>query len=1142
MKPIGSFRLGITVGLAAALTLTSALAQTVTRDKVGNYPATFGGASGWTAPGAGHTGQATDHALNMPVTGAGSGLVTDAAFLTAVNQAAAADQMSVVLWVKKYDIASGSAFWFASPTSNNGERAFQAHLPWSNNEIYFDTAGCCTAEDPFADPLVGQRINQSITFSDSYNLIGNNTWWTDFWHCFAFTKNGPLKQIWIDGVLFLEGAGGAAKLPTDIRALYIGSDNTGTGGIFHSLVDDLAVFSTALSPADILALSSGTLPNALPAATGLLAYWDFNDFPTEGSFVSISPADNATSAAPNLIKIVHIDGGTPWTVDNVSLTVDGAAAPITLVKAGAQATVTHVPDPVFAAHTTHKAALTYPGPGGTPKTIEWSFIVGPSTKDVLASRIGAFLGGSSFSAAGGGRTGQTADLGADFGNGTGPVHVSDATFLNALTATDELAFSFWQKKPGIEAGSAFWANSPSSADDQRGFQAHVPWSDSNVYFDTAGCCDAFTQRIYAGIATFPSFTDATWWNAWHHWVFQKKGSTKEVWIDGQMFLFGDNTNPLPTDFTELFIGASSATANRSRGVYDDFAVFGTALTEQSIAQLAGGALPTALPASDKLTAYWNFNDFPAAGMFKLIIPAPASTNARPDLVQAVHLDGTVVWDQGNLTLKIDDAPVAFSLTKSGTQSTISYMPSPWFTAGSTHKATLVYPGEGATQHTLEWQFTVGSFPTLDPDLASPIGSGDPTKPGLNARVHQVDQPGTAALGTRTHRAEQQLAGIIAPNVADLAAATDGVFSASLINWNQDFATAEIGNFQTTSTPSRPDAQIPGIPGTGFQLNDSIAAEVITYIEFPTAGLYTMGVNSDDGFKVTATDTPPVNNLALVVTGDPAAAGAYHALSGPPATSKQFTAPVSGKLVMCDPPDACTALLNATAIAGNIAVIDRGTCEFTAKIKLAREAGAIAVIIVNNQDEFSAAGIYPIEMGAGAAGYQDIPAVMITLPDGNKIKAALGSQLTASLSPDTTPALGEVDAGRGSADTLFSFIVPQAGVYPFRCVWYEGGGGANLEWFTVTSSGEKILVNDTANPAALKSFRSRTPAPPKVNLTVTRSGNNVTVTSTPQPLPEGFVLQTAPSVTGPWTTQLGANTPLTVPIGTDAAVYLRATKP
>ena len=73
-------------------------------------------------------------------------------------------------------------------------------------------------------------------------------------------------------------------------------------------------------------------------------------------------------------------------------------------------------------------------------------------------------------------------------------------------------------------------------------------------------------------------------------------------------------------------------------------------------------------------------------------------------------------------------------------------------------------------------------------------------------------------------------------------------------------------------------------------------------------------------------------------------------------------------------------------------------------------------------------------------------------------------------------MAKFDDGRGAANTDFYFIVPKAGVYPFRCVWFEGNGGANCEWFSVTASGQKILLNDLENTAALKTYQARTAQP------------------------------------------------------------------
>lgn len=59
-------------------------------------------------------------------------------------------------------------------------------------------------------------------------------------------------------------------------------------------------------------------------------------------------------------------------------------------------------------------------------------------------------------------------------------------------------------------------------------------------------------------------------------------------------------------------------------------------------------------------------------------------------------------------------------------------------------------------------------------------------------------------------------------------------------------------------------------------------------------------------------------------------------------------------------------------------------------------------------------------------------------------------------------LGAFEGGRGASDTTFTFVVQQAGTYPFRTVWENGGGDSNVEWFTVKADGTKVLVNDVQN--------------------------------------------------------------------------------
>lgn len=80
---------------------------------------------------------------------------------------------------------------------------------------------------------------------------------------------------------------------------------------------------------------------------------------------------------------------------------------------------------------------------------------------------------------------------------------------------------------------------------------------------------------------------------------------------------------------------------------------------------------------------------------------------------------------------------------------------------------------------------------------------------------------------------------------------------------------------------------------------------------------------------------------------------------------------------------CNALVNGADIAGKIAVVYRGACEFGAKSMNAQDAGAIAVVVINNQPGA------PIAMGAGAVGANvTIPVVMITQDAGATLRDAI----------------------------------------------------------------------------------------------------------------------------------------------------------
>ncbi len=111
---------------------------------------------------------------------------------------------------------------------------------------------------------------------------------------------------------------------------------------------------------------------------------------------------------------------------------------------------------------------------------------------------------------------------------------------------------------------------------------------------------------------------------------------------------------------------------------------------------------------------------------------------------------------------------------------------------------------------------------------------------------------------------------------------------------------------------------------------------------------------------------------------------------------------SGRLVLVQDQDATTHLAcgslqtgNMSSIMGSIALIDRGVCLFVEKVGLMQGLGARGVVIVNNQAGDA------IQMGGSDIDLQ-IPAVMVTLNDGNQLKELLARGATVSVALDANP--------------------------------------------------------------------------------------------------------------------------------------------
>ncbi|MCK8523704.1 T9SS type A sorting domain-containing protein [Aquimarina sp. D1M17] len=141
--------------------------------------------------------------------------------------------------------------------------------------------------------------------------------------------------------------------------------------------------------------------------------------------------------------------------------------------------------------------------------------------------------------------------------------------------------------------------------------------------------------------------------------------------------------------------------------------------------------------------------------------------------------------------------------------------------------------------------------------------------------------------------------------------------------------------------------------TYYLEREQIAAPALTINNTALAGDYVIADNNFDPGKVGIPASPGLNANLVVAIGE------------------------SGFSDGCD-----ATLQNAADIAGNIAVVKRGFCSFTQKVINVQNAGAIGVIIVNNNS-----GLF--NMPGDDAGIT-IPAVMIGQTDGEAIISEIES--------------------------------------------------------------------------------------------------------------------------------------------------------
>jgi len=506
-------------------------------------------------------------------------------------------------------------------------------------------------------------------------------------------------------------------------------------------------------------------------------------------------------------------------------------------------------------------------------------------------------------------------------------------------------------------------------------------------------------------------------------------------------------------------------------------------------------------------------------------------------------DGSTTVNSGSVVLKVNGLAQSPTVTKSGGVTTVSQSAPATLWPIGTNTVELSFKDAANADYGYSYTFIVAPYATLTTDLWSAPGSAN--TPGFRLKAYQ--SPNTNILNgwkNTIQMANQALNGFYNDNVAVLGSYSHNgeYWESGVINYSENNLgeVTQNGGFQSNSVPSMPDIGFPGLGDwaapSGVNAGDNSALAAVAYVEFPSAGFYQMGVNSDDGFRVTEGEaTNPKSMLSVLapasIAGDlPAMAN----IGGMDSSSFGGPLPVPSivsQAVVCDPIWPASTPNNASALAGKIAILQRDSSGGTATHAFnAQAAGAIAVVIVfaDGEGDANQPGVW-----SGSANVT-IPVLTTTHKDGTNLIAHATkdatSPVTLQIGDDASLKLGEDNRGKGSSDVIFGVRVPQAGVYPLRLVWENGGGDVNCEWFTQDpATGVKTLLN--APNSTVKAWISRTVAN-RPTLSISSQGGvwKISYTGT---------LQAAPSISGTFTDVQGASSPYSVPTGSAGMQFYRA---
>jgi hypothetical protein len=186
------------------------------------------------------------------------------------------DEVTIEFWAKG-DGVTGTNTSFLEAYDTLGNRVLNIHMPWSNNNLYWD-AGNQTGYD---------RINKAMATNEIDAI----------WNHWAFVKKQSTGEMFIykNGALWHSGTGLTRSMGYIHRFILGASKDQGIK--WRGSIDEFRVFNTALSQATIQANYKNKIDASHPNWSNVKVYYDFDN------------TNYAVDKSPNQFKLMPSEFG-----------------------------------------------------------------------------------------------------------------------------------------------------------------------------------------------------------------------------------------------------------------------------------------------------------------------------------------------------------------------------------------------------------------------------------------------------------------------------------------------------------------------------------------------------------------------------------------------------------------------------------------------------------------------------------------------------------------------------------------------------------------------------------------------------------------------------------------------------------------